>query len=39
MSLVNVKNLTLKVGYDGSALPTNDVEITGLDIAIIYNQN
>ena len=33
------KNLTLVVGYDGESLPTNDVEISDLNIAIIYKQN
>ena len=33
------KNLTLTIGYNGSSLPTNDVEITGLNIAIVYDQN
>lgn len=33
------KNLTLTIGYEGNTLPTNDVEITGLNIAIVYDQN
>ena len=33
------KNLTLTIGYSGSTLPTNDVEINNLDIVIIYDQN
>lgn len=33
------KNLTLTIGYNGNTLPTNDVEITGLNIAIVYDQN
>lgn len=33
------KNLTLTVGYEGNTLPTNDVEITNMNIAIVYDQN
>lgn len=35
------KNLTLKVAYseDATTLPSSDVEISGLDIDIIYGQN
>lgn len=32
-------NMTLKLAYDGTAIPTDDVEISGLDIAMIYVQN
>lgn len=32
-------NVTLKISYDGDAVPTNDVTITGLDAYIIYEQN
>ena len=32
------KNLTLKLAFDGDALPTDDVAISGLDITMIYNQ-
>lgn len=30
------KNLTLKLSYDGASLPTDDVNITGLDISMVY---
>jgi hypothetical protein len=30
------KNLTLKLSYDGGNLPTDDVNITDLDISIVY---
>lgn len=33
------KKMILTIGYDGNTLPTTDVEITGLDITMIYNQN
>lgn len=33
------KNLTLTLSYDSDSVPTNDVEISGLDITMVYNQN
>ena len=33
------KNVTLTLKYDGDTLPEDDVEITGLDITMVYNQD
>lgn len=33
------KNLTLTLSYDSDSVPSNDVEISGLDITMVYNQN
>lgn len=33
------RSMTLTIGYEGTTLPTNDVEIAGLDISMIYDQN
>lgn len=32
------KNLTLKLSYDGNELPSDDVNVSGLDITMIYEQ-
>lgn len=32
------KNMTLKISYEGNELPSDDVNITGLDITMIYEQ-
>lgn len=39
LDATKTKNMILTIGYDGNTLPTNDVQITGLDITMIYNQN
>ena len=33
------KNLTLKLAFESDSLPTDDVNISGLDIALTYGQN
>lgn len=39
LSAGQTKNLTLKLSYDGTTLPADDVNLTGMDITTIYVQD